>query len=295
MDCGSASAVAAAAADAPGRAGRWDDGGVTDSEFTLIPERTQLLSGRKALVTGADSGIGQGVAYELAAHGAAVAVNYLADATVAEGMVERIERGGGRAIAVQMDVSSEDDVVRAFAAARQAFGGLDLLVNNAGVEKPFPLVDMPLEWWRRVIDVNLTGAFLCAREAARVMLAAGARGAIVNITSVHEVIPWERFSHYCASKGGEKLFAQSIARELAPHGIRVVSVAPGAIATPINADVLADPERKAVVEAEIPYGRWGEVADVARAVAWVASDEAEYIVGSTIFVDGGMTLYPRFV
>jgi glucose 1-dehydrogenase len=267
---------------------------VTDSEFALMPERARLLSARKALVTGADSGIGQGIALELAAHGAAVAVNYLADSTVAEEMVERIERAGGRALAVQMDVSSEDDVVRAFAAARRAFGGLDLLVNNAGIEKPFPLVDMPLEWWRRVIDVNLTGAFLCAREAARVMLADGARGAIVNITSVHEVIPWPRFSHYCASKGGEKLFAQSIARELAPHGIRVVSVAPGAIATPINADVLADPERKAAVEAEIPYGRWGEVADVARAVAWVASEQADYVVGSTIFVDGGMTLYPRF-
>jgi glucose 1-dehydrogenase len=150
---------------------------VTYADFTLMPERARLLSGRKALVTGSDSGIGQGIAFELAAHGAAVAVNYLADSTVAEDMVNGIERAGGRAIAVQMDVSSEDDVVRAFAAARQAFGGLDLLVNNAGVEKPFPLVDMPLEWWR-VIDVNLTGAFLCAREAARIMLAAGARGAI---------------------------------------------------------------------------------------------------------------------
>jgi glucose 1-dehydrogenase len=272
----------------------WDDAAVTESRFTLLPEETRLLSGRKALVTGADSGIGQGIAYELAAHGAAVAVNYLADSAEAEGMVDRIERADGRAIAVQMDVSSEDDVVRAVGTAREAFGGLDLLVNNAGIEKPFLLVDMPLESWQRVIDINLTGAFLCAREAARVMLADGARGAIVNITSVHEVIPWERFSHYCASKGGEKLFTESIARELAPHGIRVVSVAPGAIATPINAEVLADPKRKAEVEAEIPYGRWGEVTDVARAVAWVASDEADYVVGSTIFVDGGMTLYPRF-
>ena len=263
-------------------------------DFRLAPEAARLLSGRKALVTGADSGIGQGVAFELAAHGAAVAVNYVADSGVAEGMVDQIERAGGRAIAVQMDVSSEDDVVRAIAETGKAFGGLDLLVNNAGIEKRFQLVDMPLEWWRRVIDVNLTGVFLCAREAARVMLADGARGAIVNVTSVHEVIPWEGFSHYCASKGGEKLFTQSIARELAPHGIRVVSVAPGAIRTPINADVLADPKRKAAVEAEIPYGRWGEVADVARAVAWVASEQADYIVGSTIFVDGGMTLYPRF-
>jgi glucose 1-dehydrogenase len=267
---------------------------MTEAAFAPLPEAARLLGGRKALVTGADSGIGQGVAFELAAHGAAVAVNYLSDPAVAEGMVAQIKRGGGRAIAVQMDVSSEDDVARAFGEARDALGGLDLLVNNAGIEKRFLLVDMPLEWWRRVIDVNLTGAFLCAREAARVMRADGVRGAIVNITSVHEVIPWEGFSHYCASKGGEKLFTQSIARELAPHGIRVVAVAPGAIATPINADVLADPKRKAEVEAEIPYGRWGEVADVARAVAWVASDEADYVVGSTVFVDGGMTLYPGF-
>jgi glucose 1-dehydrogenase len=268
---------------------------MTESAFTPLAEPARLLGGRKAVVTGADSGIGRGVAFELAAHGAAVAVNYLSDSSVAEDMVAQIERSGGRAIAVQMDVASEDDVVRAIGKAREAFGGLDLLVNNAGIEKQFLLVDMPLEWWRRVIDVNLTGAFLCAREAARIMLADGVPGAIVNITSVHEVIPWEGFSHYCASKGGEKLFTQSIARELAPHGIRVVSVAPGAIATPINADVLDDPKRKAEVEAEIPYGRWGEVADVARAVAWVASEQADYVVGSTIFVDGGMTLYPRFV
>jgi glucose 1-dehydrogenase len=162
---------------------------------------------------------------------------------------------------------------------------------------------MPLEWWQRVIDVNLTGVFLCSREAARMMKgtpgtageAGGRRGAIVNITSVHEQIPWEGFSHYCASKGGEKLFGQSIARELAPHGIRVVGVAPGAIATPINADVLADPRARGAVEEEIPLGRWGIVADVSRAVAWVASDEAQYVVGSTLFVDGGMTLYPKFI
>lgn len=254
-----------------------------------------MLEGRRALITGADSGIGQGIAYELAAHGAAVAINHLDDDATAREMVAAIEGGGGRAIAVQMNVASEDDVERAFGEAREAFGGLDLLVNNAGVEKPFALVDMPLDWWQRVIDVNLTGSFLCSRAAARIMLDEGSRGAIVNITSVHEEIPWKTFSHYCASKGGQKLFAQSIARELAPHGIRVVSVAPGAIATPINDDVLADPEKKAQVEQEIPYGRWGEVEDVSRAVAWIASDQAEYVVGSTLFVDGGMTLYPRFV
>jgi glucose 1-dehydrogenase len=268
---------------------------VTEFEFARRPDGQRRLDGRRALVTGADSGIGQGIAFELAAQGASVAVNHVGDSTVADSMVAAIEGGGGHAIAVPMDVSKEDDVTRAFAQARDAFGPVDLLVNNAGLERPFDLVDMPLEWWQKVIDVNLTGVFLCSREAARGMLAAGAHGAIVNITSVHERIPWKQYSHYCASKGGEKLFAESIARELAPHGIRVVNVAPGAIATPINRTVLDDPEAKAAVESEIPLGRWGEVEDVARAVAWVASDEAEYVVGSTLFVDGGMTLYPKFV
>jgi len=263
--------------------------------FTPRPVDGRLLEGRRALVTGADSGIGQGIAYELAAHGAAVAINHIGDAGVAEAMAAEIERGGGRALPVQMNVTREDDVVRAFGAARDAFGGIDLLVNNAGVEAPYELVDMPLEEFERVIGVNLTGSFLCSREAARMMRAEGARGAIVNITSVHEQIPWKRFSHYCASKGGQKLFGQSIARELAPHGIRVVAVAPGAIETPINRDVLADPQVKAQVLEEISIGRWGTVGDVARVVAWVASDQAGYVVGSTIFVDGGMVLYEGFV
>ncbi len=194
-----------------------------------------------------------------------------------------------------MNVSEEDQVAAAFAQVRSEFGGLDLLVNNAGLEHPYPLTEMPLAAWHQVLDVNLTGAFLCSREAARIMLADGAKGAIVNITSVHEQIPWPSFSHYCASKGGLKLFSQTIAKELAPHGIRVLSIAPGAIATPINRDVLADPARKAEVEAEIPLGRWGEIADVASAVAWAASGEAAYVVGSTIFVDGGMTTYPNFI
>jgi glucose 1-dehydrogenase len=246
-------------------------------------------------VTGADSGIGQEISFELARHGAGVAINYLDDSHIADEMASTIETAGGAALAVQMDVSVEDDVERAFSEAREQLGGLDLLVNNAGLERPFDLVEMPLEWWRKVIDVNLTGAFLCARQAARIMLEAGDKGAIINITSVHEQIPWKRFSHYCASKGGEKLFAQSIARELAPHGIRVVNVAPGAIATPINVEVLKKKEAREEIESEIPLGRWGEVQDVAPVVAWAASDEARYIVGDTIFVDGGMTLYPRFV
>jgi glucose 1-dehydrogenase len=268
---------------------------VAAMEFAMHPADARLLTGRRALVTGGDSGIGQGICFELAAHGAAVAINYVGKPDVANEMAAAIEAGGTRAIAVAMDVSREADVQRAFAAVHEELGGVDLLVNNAGLEQPYRLDEMPLEAWQKVIDVNLTGTFLCSREAARLMLAAKTTGVIVNISSVHEEIPWEKFSHYCASKGGMKLFTQSIARELAPSGIRVVSVAPGAIATPINAAVLADPEQKAAVEAEIPLGRWGEVPDVARAVAWVASEEASYVVGSTLFVDGGMTLYPRFV
>jgi glucose 1-dehydrogenase len=263
--------------------------------FAPHAPEAQLLQGRRALVTGGSSGIGQGTCYELAANGAAVAIAYVGSPGPADEMVEEITAAGGQAVAVPMDVSKEDDVQRGFAQARETLEGLDLLVNNAGVEKPFLLVDMPLDEWRKVIDVNLTGTFLCSREAARIMRADGARGTIVMVSSVHEVIPWEKFSHYCASKGGVKLFAQSIARELAPHGIRVVTVAPGAIATPINADVLADPAQKQAVVDEIPYGRWGEVSDVARAIAWLASEQADFVVGSTLFVDGGMTLYPRFV
>ncbi len=261
----------------------------------MHPPDARLLQGRRALVTGGDSGIGEGVCLELAAHGAAVAINYLGAPDHARDMAAAIEAAGGHAVAVQMDVSDEQQVQRAFSEAREALGGIDLLVNNAGLEHPYTLLDMPLAAWQKVIDVNLTGAFLCAREAARTMRDAGAQGAIVNISSVHEQIAWERFSHYCASKGGMKMFAQSIAKELAPLGIRVVNVAPGAIATPINADVLADPQQSGHVKDEIPLGRWGHVQDIARAVAWLSCDQASYVTGATLFIDGGMTLYPRFV
>ncbi|MFI4993720.1 MAG: glucose 1-dehydrogenase [Solirubrobacterales bacterium] len=263
--------------------------------FEPHPPDARLLSGRRALVTGGDSGIGQGVCFELAAHGAAVAINYVGAPEEAQRMAGEIERAGGRALAVKMDVSSEPDVQRAFAQTKEVFGGVDLLVNNAGLEHPYLLLDMPLEAWQKVIDVNLTGSFLCAREAARMMHEEGSEGVIVNISSVHEQIPWEQFSHYCASKGAVKMFAQSIAKELAPLGIRVVGVAPGAIDTPINKDVLASPEASAKVQSEIPLGRWGHVQDVARAVAWLASEQAIYVTGATLFVDGGMALYPKFV
>ena len=257
---------------------------MTADAFSLYPENARLLEGRRALVTGGDSGIGRATSYELAAHGAAVAVNHVGDAGDARAIVGDIEAAGGHAVPVQMDVSQEDDVERAFADAAGALGGLDLLVNNAGLQEPYALTEMPLDSWRKVLDVNLTGAFLCCREAARVMES----GVIVVNTSVHEVMPWMQYSHYAASKGGLKLFAQSIAKELAPRGIRVCSVAPGATRTPIN-EGAEDPH---VTHDEIPLGRWAEPEEIARAIAWLASPQAAYVVGTTLFVDGGMTLYP---
>jgi glucose 1-dehydrogenase len=254
------------------------------------------LEGRRALVTGAASGIGRTTAVRLASDGAAVVVNYIGDPDPADDLVRELRSNGRDALAHQADVAREDEVVGMFERAAAHFGApIDLLVNNAGVEAPFELVDMPLEEWNRVLAVNLTGAFLCAREAARSLRQAGAPGVVVNVSSVHEVIPWPRFAHYCASKGGMKLFAQTIARELAPHGIRVVSVAPGAIRTPINEDVIEDPEKRSEVVEQVPWGRMGRPEEIAAAIAWLAGPEADYVTGSTLFVDGGMTLYPRFV
>src|SRR5436190_2278120 len=254
------------------------------------------LEGRRALVTGSATGIGRSTVIRLTSEGAAAVVNYVGPSDPADEVVEEVSRAGGRAMAVEADVSNEEQVRAMFACASEELGGpVDVLVNNAGIEKPYLLVDMPLEEWNKVIAVNLTGAFLCAREAARGMVAAGARGVIVNMSSVHEVIPWAQFGHYCASKGGMKLWAQTIAKELAPKGIRVVNVAPGAIATPINQEVLDDEVKRRAVEAEIPWGRFGEPEEIAAAVAWLASPEAEYVTATTLFVDGGMTAYPGFI
>jgi len=262
----------------------------------VMPTADQPLAGRRALVTGSATGIGRATAKRLASDGARVVVNYVGPPDQADSAVKEIEGDGGRALAIAADVSNEEQVQAMFAQAVEQFGGpVDLLVNNAGIEKPFKLIDMPLDEWQNVLDVNLTGSFLCAREAARGMCEAGIPGSIVNVSSVHEVIPWPEFGHYCASKGGMKLFAQTIARELAPHGIRVVNVAPGAILTPINQDLIDDAEKRKAVEDEIPLGRTGKPEEIAAAIAWVSGPEAEYVVGSTVFVDGGMTLYPKFI
>ena len=265
---------------------------MSDPAFRPHLSDARLLEGRNALVTGATSGIGEAVAWELAAHGAGVAVGYHSHPDAAAAMAAEIVAAGGRAVAVALDVANEESVVRGFAEGREALGAIDVVVPNAGIESPVTLVDMSLDDWRGVVDTNLTGLFLCAREAARQMTAHGRGGAIVAITSVHDRMPWAGFSHYAASKGGQKLFVESIAKELAPHRIRVNAVAPGAIATPINAEMLEDPEARGAVERQIPMGRIGEAREVARAVAWIASDGASYVTGATLVVDGGMVLYP---
>jgi glucose 1-dehydrogenase len=265
---------------------------------TLHP---QPLRGQTALVTGASSGIGAGVARALAAAGAAVAINYVSGPEMAEAVVTDIEGAGGTAMAVRADVSQEDQVQAMFREVLGGWGGIDILVNNAGIQKDAPVTEMTLAQWNGVLGVNLTGAFLCAREAARAMIRRGIRpgvsraaGKIVCISSVHEVIPWAGHVNYAASKGGMKLFMQSLAQELAPHRIRVNSIAPGAIQTPINREAWDTPTALTSLLTLIPYGRIGQPEDIGKAVAWLASDDADYVHGQTIFVDGGMTLYPEF-
>jgi glucose 1-dehydrogenase len=255
-----------------------------------------LLQGRRAIVTGGSSGIGRATAERLGREGASVCVNHFSahESADAAAVVAALQASGGSAIAVQADVSDEDQVRAMVERTVAELGGLDLLVNNAGIEKQVPLLEMSAGDWNRVLATNLTGAFLCMREAAKVM-AERAGGVIVNMSSVHEFIPWPGFAHYCASKGGLKLLMQTAARELAPKRIRVVNIAPGAVVTPINRFVLDDPEALRAVVEEIPLGRMAQPEEIAAAVAWVASDEAGYVTGTTIAVDGGMSTYPKFV
>lgn len=258
---------------------------------------SMLLHGRRALVTGGNTGIGKACAQRMAREGASVCINYYADGERedAEALASELEHNGApAALAVQADVGKEEDVKHLVTAAAQRLGGLDLLLNNAGIEKQIPLLEMDLEAWEAVIRTNLTGTFLCLREAGKLIAQAGG-GVVVNISSVHEFIPWPGFAHYCASKGGVKLLMETAARELAPRKIRVLNIAPGAIVTPINRFVLDDPEQKHAVESEIPLERMGKPEEIAAAVVWAASDQASYVTGTTIVADGGMSLYPRFV
>lgn len=260
-----------------------------------------ILAGQKALVTGANSGIGRGVAVELAKAGADVVVNYIEDDAAADDVVQSARRSGVKALAYKADVSSEDQVEGMFAHAIQEFGTIDILVANAGLQRDSDFQDMTLEKWNKVLDVNLTGQFLCARAAVREFMRRGivaslskAAGKIICMSSVHQVIPWGGHANYATSKGGIKLLMESMAQELAPHRIRVNGIAPGAIKTPINTSAWNTPEALKSLLTLIPYGRIGEPEDIARAAVWLASDESDYVVGTTLFVDGGMTLFPGF-
>jgi glucose 1-dehydrogenase len=260
-----------------------------------------VLEGQPALVTGANSGIGKAVALGLGASGADVVVNYVADPQAAEDVAHQIEAGGRRAIAIKADVSQEDEVRAMFAKAVDHFGTLHIAVNNAGLQRDAPLLDMTIEQWNKVISVNLTGQFLCAREAVREFKKRGtvreisaAAGKLVFMSSVHQEIPWTGHVNYAASKGGIMQLMRSIAQEVAPLAIRANAVAPGAIRTPINRPAWETPGAYRELMTLVPYKRIGEPDDIAQAVAWLVSDAADYVTGATLFVDGGMTLYPGF-
>lgn len=264
----------------------------------LVPK---LLEGQKALVTGANSGIGEAVAIALGEAGADVAVNYVVAPDRAEHVAAAIRTRGVKAMTVKADVSQENEVRDMFRTVINEFETIDILINNAGLQRDAPFEQMTLAQWEEVISVNLTGAFLCAREAVIEFLRRGPRpeissstGKIICMSSVHQKIPWAGHANYAASKGGMMLLMETIAQELAPRGIRVNGIAPGAIRTPINTPAWQTKDAYAALMTLVPYGRIGEPDDIARTAVWLASDQADYVVGATLFVDGGMTLFPAF-
>ncbi|RJP16582.1 MAG: glucose 1-dehydrogenase [Candidatus Abyssobacteria bacterium SURF_5] len=266
----------------------------------VCPAR-KIVEGQKALVTGANSGIGKAIAFALGEAGADVVVNYVTGEEEAVGVVEEILKTGARAYAARADVSREDEVRAMFQRMFQEFGTIHILVNNAGIQNDAPIDEMTEQQWKQVIDVNLTGQFLCAREAVKEFKRRGvvrevscSAGKIICMGSVHEVIPWARHVNYSASKGGVMLMMKSIAQEVAPYRIRVTGIAPGAVRTPINREAWSTPEAYEQLMKLIPYKRIGEPEDIARAAVWLASDYADYVTGASIVVDGGMTLYPGF-
>ncbi|HKK49392.1 MAG TPA: SDR family oxidoreductase [Alkalispirochaeta sp.] len=264
-------------------------------------ETPRVLVGQKALVTGANSGIGREVAITLAEAGADVAVNYVADPSAADDVVAEIEQRGSRGLAVKADVSVESQVKEMFSQVIETFGTLDILVPNAGIQKDAAIDEMTVDQWNAVLNVNLTGQFLCAREAVREFKRRGvvpeiscSAGKIVSMSSVHDSIPWAGHANYAASKGGVMLLYKSLAQELAPYRIRVNAIAPGAVRTPINTEAWETQEAYDTLMNLVPYNRIGEPRDIGQAAVWLASDQSDYVVGTTIYVDGGMMLYPGF-
>lgn len=259
------------------------------------------LLGQRALVTGASSGIGAAVAKELAMAGAKVVVNYAGGEERAKKVVSEIKADGGEAMAIRADVSKESEIEEMFRQMYEAYGSIDILVNNAGLQKDAPFHEMTLGDWNLVLSVNLTGQFLCSREAVREFIRRGvvpelstAAGKIICISSVHDIIPWACHANYAASKGGVMMLMKTMAQELAPQKIRVNSISPGAVKTPINRKAWETPEAEERLLKLIPYKRVGTPEDIARAAVWLASDHSDYISGATLYVDGGMTLYPGF-
>ena len=259
------------------------------------------LKGQTALITGADSGIGKGIALKMAASGASVIVNYHSNKEAAEEVAAEIIAAGSSAIIYQANVGDEKEVQEMFRQAISHFGTIDILVNNAGLQQDAAFADMSLDQWNKVINVNLTGQFLCAREAVREFIRRGSRpeiskalGKIICISSVHEVIPWGGHANYAASKGGVLMLMKSMAQELGELKIRINSIAPGAIKTPINRPAWETPEAEEKLLKLIPYKRVGETEDIGNAAVWLASDDSDYVHGTSLFVDGGMTCYPGF-
>lgn len=252
-------------------------------------------------MTGANSGIGKATAIGLGRMGADVVVNYVAGRDAAEEVVREIEALGVHAYAHEADVSQEDQVVDMVSRMVKEFGTIDVMVANAGLQRDAPVTEMTLDQWQKVLDVNLTGQFLCAREAAKEFMRRGvvpevsrSAGKIICMSSVHQIIPWAGHVNYASSKGGVQMLMTTLAQELAPHGIRVNAVAPGAIRTPINRSAWDTPEAEAELLRLVPYRRVGDPDDIANAVAALASDLFDYVVGTTLYVDGGMTLFPGF-
>jgi glucose 1-dehydrogenase len=264
---------------------------------------TKKLQGQIAIITGAGTGIGEGIARALASEGAHVVINYPAATSEAPAtaVMDDIQKQGGQASVCRADVSNEAEVQNMFGEVIKKYGTIDILVNNAGIQSDAPFTEMTLAQWNHVLAVNLTGQFLCSREAAREFIKRGvvpsrscSAGKIICISSVHELIPWSGHVNYATSKGGIRMMMKSIAQELAPHKIRVNSICPGAIKTHINYKAWSTPEAEEKLTTLIPYGRVGETADIGKAAAWLASDESDYVTGTSLFIDGGMTLYPGF-